>query len=253
LPPAVGELAEVAGWLAYDSGRQDVVRRMNQESLHFTRLAGDKAMELLTLQNASMHAGFMNQPGEALDIAELVLDGDGYRLTPRLRALFLTRKARALAQVGAEASTGRLFDEIRSLFLDGVEEGDPPWAWWIDEREIVWHEAMCRKDLGDNRKALDRFERSVEAATTGDRRSDFIHRAYLLGGQVVARSWRSAEDTMEELEQMAADVASPRSVLVIRDALADLRHPGLCAPRHLVDHATAFDAALTGTVIRRGT
>ncbi len=252
LAATVGELAEVAGWLAYDAGRQNVVRRMNHESLHFTRLAGDKAMELLTLQNASMHAGFMNQPGEALDIAELVLEGDGYRLTPRLQALFLTRKARALAQVGAEASTG-LFDEIRSLFLDGVEVADPPWAWWIDEREIVWHEAMCRKDLGDNRTALDRFERSVEAATTGDRRSDFIHRAYLLGGQVAARSWRSAEGTMDELEQMASDVASPRSVLVIRDALADLRHPGLCAPRHLVDHATAFDATLAGTVVLRGT
>lgn len=198
-----------------------------------------------------MHAGFMNQPGEALDIAELVLDGDDYRLTPRLRALSLTRRARALAQVGADASAG-LFDEIRSLFLDGVDDADPPLAWWIDERELLWHEAMCRKDLGDNRTALDCFESSGEAATTGDRRSDFIHRAYLLGGKVAARSWRSAESTMTELEQMATDVASPRSVLVIRDALADLRRPSLCAPRHLVDHTASFDASLAGTVSPRG-
>lgn len=60
-----GELAEVAGWLSYDADRQDNVRRMNQEALYFTRLAGDKKIELLTLQNASMHAGFLNRPQEA--------------------------------------------------------------------------------------------------------------------------------------------------------------------------------------------
>ena len=31
---------------------------MNNEALHFSRLAGDSAIELLTLQNASMHADF---------------------------------------------------------------------------------------------------------------------------------------------------------------------------------------------------
>ncbi len=56
LQSAAGELAEVVGWLAYDAEAHDLTRRMNQESLFFSRLAGDKAMELLTLQNSSMHA-----------------------------------------------------------------------------------------------------------------------------------------------------------------------------------------------------
>ena len=251
LAASVGELAEVAGWLAYDADRQDVVRRMNQESLHFTRLAGDRAMELLTLQNMSMHAGFMNHPGEALDIAEMVLAGDAYRLTPRLRALFLTRKARAVAQLGGHAAVN-MFGEIHSLFLDGVSDADPPWAWWIDERELVWHEAMCRTDLGDNRTALDRFEQSVDAHTTADARSDYIHRAYLLGGQVTARSWRSADATLSDLEPMAAGVASPRSVVVIRAALADMLQPAVCAPRQLRERAAVFDASLARRMTHRG-
>jgi hypothetical protein len=113
---------------------------MNQESLYFSRLAGDKTIELLTLQNASMHAASQGRPREALQIARSVLEG-GYRLSPRVRALFLTRKARALAQGGDEGAL-RLIPEIRSLFLEGVGDRDPAWAWWIDERELAWHEAM---------------------------------------------------------------------------------------------------------------
>jgi hypothetical protein len=146
LQSAAGELAEVVGWLAYDAEAHDLARRMNQESLYFTRLAGDRAIELLTLQNSSMHAAAQGRPREALQIARSVLEGD-YQLSSRLRALFLTRKARALAQGGDEGAL-RLLPEIRSLYLDGVSDTDPAWAWWIDERELAWHEAMVQRDLG---------------------------------------------------------------------------------------------------------
>jgi hypothetical protein len=119
---------------------------MNQESLYFTRLAGDRDIELLTLQNASMHAASQERPAEALQIARSVLEGS-YSLSPRLKALFLTRKARALAQGGDEGAL-RIFPEIRSLFLDGVSDNDPAWTWWIDERKLAWHEAMALRDLG---------------------------------------------------------------------------------------------------------
>jgi hypothetical protein len=119
LQSAAGELAEVVGWLAHDAEAHDLARRMNQESLYFTRLADDRAIELLTLQNSSMHAASQGRPREALQIARSVLEGD-HRLSPRLKALFLTRKARALAQ-GGDMSALRLLPEIRNLFLDGGE------------------------------------------------------------------------------------------------------------------------------------
>lgn len=99
LQAVIGELAELAGWLLYDAARQGEVRRMNQEALYFSRLSGDRQMELLTLQNCSMHAGFLGRPREALRLAESVLQGPD-PLSPRIETLFLIRKARALAQGG---------------------------------------------------------------------------------------------------------------------------------------------------------
>jgi hypothetical protein len=114
LQALAGELAEVAGWFAFDAGHHGLTRRMNQESLYFTRLCGDKRMELLTLQNAAMHAGALGRPHEALQLANSVLDGC-YDLSQRVRALFLIRRARALAQGGGEGALS-MFDEVRSLY-----------------------------------------------------------------------------------------------------------------------------------------
>jgi hypothetical protein len=215
LQSAAGELAEVVGWLAYDAAQHDLCRRMNQESLYFTRLAGDTTIELLTLQNSSMHAASQGRPREALQIASSVLEGH-YRLSPRLRALFLTRKARAMAQ-GGDGAALALLPEIQSLFLDGVSDADPAWAWWVDERELAWHEAMIQRDLGLPGQAIDRFERSVTATPADEIRSQYLHRAYLLQAQVDIGAWDAAEQTIQQLIPLSREVASTRTVVLLRD------------------------------------
>ena len=220
LHSAAGELAEVVGWLAYDAEAHDLCRRMNQESLYFTRLAGDRTIELLTLQNSSMHAASQGHPREALQIARSVLEGD-YRLSPRLKALFLTRKARALAQGGDESALA-LFPEIRALFLQGVTDGDPAWAWWFDQRELDWHEAMVHRDLGLSSRAVDQFERSVMAIPADEIRSQYVHRAYLLQAQVDTGTWDAAEQTIRQLIPLSREVASTRTVVLLRDIPSQL-------------------------------
>lgn len=225
LHSAAGELAEVVGWLAYDAEAHDLCRRMNQESLYFTRLAGDKTVELLTLQNSSMHAAAEGRPREALHIACSVLEGD-YKLSPRIKALFLTRKARALAQGGDESAL-RLLPEIRDLYLNGVSDADPAWAWWIDDREIAWHEAMVQRDLGLSSKAMDCFERSVVATPADEIRSQYVHRAYLLQSQVDNSMWESAEQTVRRLIPLAREVASTRTVVILQSMPDQLARRGM--------------------------
>jgi hypothetical protein len=244
LHSAAGELAEVVGWLAYDAEAHDLARRMNQESLYFTRLAGDRDIELLTLQNSSMHAASQGRPVEALQIARSVLEG-GYALSPRLKALFLTRKARALAQGGDESAL-RMFSEIRSLFLHGVSDKDPAWAWWIDERELAWHEAMAQRDLGFTGRAIAFFERSVIATPATEIRSQYLHRAYLLQAEVDNSSWGDAEETIRQLLPLSAEVASTRTVVLLRRILNQLGlhdniSPGL--KEQAVMLSTALDQA----------
>jgi len=231
LHSATGELAEVVGWLAYDAEAHDLCRRMNQESLYFTRLAGDKTIELLTLQNSSMHAAAEGRPREALHIANSVLEGD-YKLSPRVRALFLTRKARALAQSGDESAL-RLLPEIRDLYLNGVSDADPAWAWWFDDRELTWHEAMVQRDLGLSGEAIDHFERSVMAIPADEIRSQYVHRAYLLQSQVDNSTWEAGAQTVRQLIPLSREVASPRTAVILGSLSAQLKKHGKVPPDFL--------------------
>jgi hypothetical protein len=241
LHSAAGELAEVVGWLAYDAEAHDLCRRMNNESLYFTRLAGDKTIELLTLQNSSMHAAAEGRPREALQIARSVLEGD-YILSPRIKALFLTRKARALAQSGDQSAL-RLLPEIRDLYLNGVRDTDPAWAWWIDDRELAWHEAMVQRDLGLAHKAIDHFERSVMATPADEIRSQYLHRAYLLQSQVDNETWEAAGRTVRQLIPLSRDVASTRTAVILRGIPDQLAKHG-SVPSSFREQFSMLSAAL---------
>ncbi|MGH4008306.1 MAG: helix-turn-helix domain-containing protein [Pseudonocardiaceae bacterium] len=221
LQAAAGELAEVAGWLLYDADRQADVRRMNQEALYFSRLAGDRTMELLTLQNASMHAGYLGRPREALHLARSVLESQD-RLSPRVKTLFLMRKARALAQGGDEQAL-RLFDQVRSYYEDGTRDNDPKWAWWVNEHELGWHEGIVLANLGRAREAVEKFEQSVWAITPHHMRGRYLHLGYLLGAQVKVGAWSDAENTMCQIGAMVGDVASTRTVVLLARILPELK------------------------------
>ena len=242
LHSAAGELAEVVGWLAYDAEEHDLARRMNQESLYFTRLCGDKTTELLTLQNSSMHAASQGRPREALQIVRSVLEGD-YRLSARLRTLFLTRKARALAQCGDESAL-QLFPEIRGLFLDGARDDDPAWAWWVDERELLWHEAMAHRDLGLTDQAVNQFEQSAAAVPANETRSQYVHRSHLLQAQIENKCWAEAEGIMTQLVPLSMQVASTRAVVLLRNVLAQVATANGTIPPGVHEQAARLSAAL---------
>ena len=238
---AAGELGELAGWLLFDAGKHELVRRVNNEALNLLRMAGDRSMEILTLQNMSMHAGFLERPREALRLADMVLAQN--KLSPRLRALFLTRKARAFALGGDDVSADRSFDEATSLYLDGVRDDDPAWAWWITDQELAWHRAMIHSDNGDWFTAVDSFEESVAGMAPHAVRGRYIHLASLLSAQSKANNWADMEQTIETIMPYVDEVGSTRTANILHKAVPGIEMAAL-APRPVRDSATELKRLL---------
>lgn len=249
LNAAAGELAEVAGWLAYDAEQHDLVRRLNHEALFFTRLAGDRSTELLTTQNMGMHAEKVGRPNEALQLARSVLESD-CALSPRLRSMFLIRKARALAQMGDDSALSVL-GEANSLYLEGASDSDPHWAWWIDDRELAWHVAMAKRDLKQVGSATDGFEHSVEATAPNETRNQYSHRAYLLQAQVEVALWNEIEGTVKSIIPLVHQVASTRSVVVLRKVISQVTESER-TPDSVDTSIAELAAALDASPVRSG-
>ena len=74
-----------------------------------------------------------------------------------------------------------------------------------------------QRDLGLSSQAIDRFEQSVTATPADEIRSQYLHRAYLLQAQVDVGAWDAAEQTIRQLIPLSREVASTRTVVLLRD------------------------------------
>ncbi|WP_018683152.1 hypothetical protein [Actinokineospora enzanensis] len=213
----VGELAEVAGWFFYDADRQDTARRFNQEALYYLRWAGDKSLELLTLQNIAMQAEYLGRPAEALRISRDVLARE--KLPPRLRVLFLARSAHALALRQQRGDALRALGEAKSRYLDGPSGDEPAWAYWVDDRQMAWFEAMVWTALHDHGKAADIFHAALESSPQERVRGLYSRSAYLFASFTALRGRRDAEDLLPSLATYVAEVGSGRTASILDRAL----------------------------------
>ncbi len=213
LQAAAAELAEVAGWLLYDANRHTAARQLNHEALFYARLAGDLNMERLTLQNMSTQAVKLHRPTEGLALARQLLDTNP--LSPRLQSLFRIREARALADCGYARDALASFARARTLFLDGVPDDDPPWAWWITDRLLSIQEGMCYASLGKWGRAIDLSQVAVEATPTTQPRDRYYNSAHLLRALVQARAWEDAESLLPDILSYAYNVGSGRTAALL--------------------------------------
>jgi tetratricopeptide (TPR) repeat protein len=218
---AAGELAEIAGWLFYDADQQDAMRRTNQEALYYLRWAGHRSLELLTLQNMSMQAEYLNRPNEALTIVQSVRETD--RLSPRLDALFLARGAHALAQQQQRAEAVRVFQQARALYLDGPCDTDPAWATWVDDRQFAWFEAMMWAELGERDKPVRIFAEALATSPKHRVRGLYSRSVYLFESLVNVGDWREAEQLVPKLAPYIGEVGSARTASILRKTLHTVR------------------------------
>lgn len=213
---AASEAHQIGGWVAFDSERQGLSRRMSVRALLLARAAGDRSMEYFVLSQLAMQDVHLRQPVGAARICEAALAGSA---RGSVAALFTLRAARAAAQTGEHHRARRLIRHTRSRHLDGPRPGDPAWAWWLTEAEISWHHAMICADTGSGTGAWGRAaEHFADACqgTPGQGRSAAIYRASLLYALARAHSWEEAETVLvRDVLPFRGEVASVRTQRIL--------------------------------------
>lgn len=242
LQAAVGELGEVAAWLLYDADRQQESRRVNTEAMTISRLAGDRAIELLELANLAMQSVHLRRGREALRVAEHVLAAD--RLTPRVEGLFQVRRARALAVMGERPRALDALDRARALVGDGATDRDPPWAWWVDAGELAWHAAMLHADLGQHHRAVELFQAGLTERRPASARAYYNDMAHLLDAYTVVGAWSDTEPLVREILPQVDEIGSARTERLLWQAV--VRAQRAVVPDSLGDHVRVLADRLSG-------
>jgi|GEM_PF-6265750 len=103
-------------------------------------------------------------------------------------------------------------------------------------------------DLGQASRSISHFEQSVIATPATEIRSQYLHRSYLLQSQVDNSTWNEAEQTIRQLLPLAAEVASTRTVVLLRRILLQLATRDK-VPITVQERAAMLSAALDETPV----
>ncbi|MFI9718757.1 helix-turn-helix domain-containing protein [Streptomyces sp. NPDC052396] len=203
---AAAELAEIAGWALFNEGKFTASRRFNQEALFLAQLSRDRSVELITLQNMGMLAGWTGRSREELAIARSVIER--HALTPRVEAMFRAREAQGLAASGQPSEAARSFDRARSLLQDSGPDDEPYWAWWVTEREIDRQQGRALHVTGRWREAIPVLVRAMEFWSEAHVGYGNVASVRLLDCLLEASSWREAEEEAGKLLPVLAEMSS---------------------------------------------
>ncbi|MGA5703304.1 Tat pathway signal protein [Peterkaempfera bronchialis] len=241
-----GELAYLAGWMAFDNGEHSVAQHYLTAAVKLAAEADDPPLAGHILRAMAHQALDLGHPRQALDLAASSVDGRRYTLaSPRERALLGVVHARALAATGrkqtAAAALLRAEDDLAA-----AEPGDdePGRVFFFGEASLAHETACTLRDTGDLPAAAREFRRSVRTRKAAAfARTHAVTLGYL--GNVQARqgnleeacsTWSRALDLMDGIHSNR----TRQAVVDMRSVLSPFRSRGLRAVAELDTRATAF-------------
>jgi hypothetical protein len=223
-----GEVAEHAGWLAYDARRHAEARYWWLEAQHASAMAGDNAAMTVVLASMSLQASEQHRGQAAVDMASAALRASRVQMTPRLKSVLLARESLGHAINGDRSRT---FQCLRrsAAGIDQHRDTDPAWIEFWGTADLAWHRALAATALSD----LDMAESAANEAVAANDAAAYA-RNHALYESLLA-SVLVDQDKVDQALPMLASVASTVSHVAstrVTDQLKSTLHALLPRRRH---------------------
>ncbi|SDP94012.1 XRE family transcriptional regulator [Lentzea jiangxiensis] len=163
LHEAVGNLAGVVAFSAFDIGNQDLAADSFLYALWCAQQGGSWQLRAATLADMARQSVYLGDLDTALDRIEFAqVRAD--RVTATGRAMLATVHARLLAQLGDHKAAVAEVDRADSYFADREVAEDPPWLTYYDEAEHQGSTARALTPLAIVERSPERAVGRLEAA-----------------------------------------------------------------------------------------
>lgn len=243
---AAGELAYIAGWMAFDNAEHAVAQQRFNVALKLAAEGQDPALAAHVLRAAAHQAVDLGHPTRALELANASTAPERYaQATPRERALLEVVHARSLAVAGERrAASQALLRAENELSSATVGDEEPDRVFFFAQASLAHETACALRDMGDLKGSLREFHRSVRTRQSAAfTRTHAVTLGYL--GAVEARqgnveaacsTWRRALDAMDGVRSARA----LDTVATMRRTLSPFRKRGIAAVAEIDTRAAAL-------------
>ena len=144
---AIGELAQLAAWVAADAGLYAEATKYTEHGLLAAHAAGNAPLAGNVISTFSYQLANTRDPQRAGVLARTAYAGARRDATATTRALLLERIAWADAKSGDLSGCEQALGEVEEAFSMSKPEDDPDWVYWLNHEEIAVMAGRCYTEL----------------------------------------------------------------------------------------------------------
>lgn len=204
----VGELAQLAGWIACDGGRHGRAQKLWLMGLGSAQAAGDVRLGATIMSCLSYQALWLGEAKAALELAAAARRAAAGLPGGAFHALLATREARARAATGDALGCERTLEQASMWVATSRPGEEPEWVYWVTPAVLAADAGRASFELGDHRRAVDRLTRGLELFGQSQQRNQALHLTSLAAAHL------SADDA----EAAAAAVDTVLAILPVYDS-----------------------------------
>ncbi|MGW7758388.1 helix-turn-helix domain-containing protein [Streptomyces violaceusniger] len=218
---AIGELAQIAGWIASDAGQHGGAERIYRLGLSAAHTAGDATLAGNLLGSLAYQRTNTGDVREGLAMARAALE-NASEAPPRARALYFDRVAWAHTKTGEAQPAMRALSEAGEALARHGDEEDPAYLYWVDAGELRVMEARVYTELHRPLRAVPLLRDVLSRYDATHTRELALYLSWLAVALADANEPEEAAITAERVISLSSDITSERTAERVRVVLARL-------------------------------
>ncbi len=222
----LGELAQIAGWIASDAGNHVLAERAYNLGVSAARQAGDAPLAANLLGSLAYQQANTGRVQESLVFARAALNEAGHDAPAEARALSLDRLAWAHARAGELQPAVRALGEAHEALLDGRDGEAPQWAYWVNEDELEVMDARVFTELHRPLRALPLLSKVLDRYDATHAREMALYLSWLAIAYADANEPQAAARAAARMLDLSEDLPSARTSERARIVLQRVRQFG---------------------------
>lgn len=220
---AIGELAQITGWIASDAGRDQHAQEVYRLGISAAREAGDRALAANLVGSLAYHETNAGSRETGTVLASAALGEAGDDAPPRAKALFWDRLAWTYAKTDQTSSAIRALGEASEALARGGSEDEPAYLYWVDESELRIMEARVYVELRRPLRAVPILTEVLGRYDSTHTRELALYLSWLAVALADANEPEEAAHTTRRMLELSANMPSERTARRSHTVLTCLR------------------------------
>lgn len=218
----VGELAQIAGWIASDAGQHEQAERAYRIGIEAARQADDGPLVAHLAGSLAYQLSNTGQERAGLDLARAAVEEAGTDAPPTTRALFFDRVAWAHTRTGEAQPAMQALGQAHDALTE-ADDRAPQWAYWVSREELEVMDARVFTELHRPLRAVPLLADVLSRYDATHAREVALYRSWLAVALADANEPEQAAGEARRVVSASVDMTSDRTASRARVVLQRLR------------------------------